>query len=71
MFRFGPGLLIFLAHVAGRLWRAVQDLMVEKESSCLSSVQSHGWSALGSVATTLKLHKMEDFYVTDHEVDMK
>lgn len=71
LFRFGPGLLIFLGHVAVWLWRAVQDLMVEKESSCLSSVQSHGCPALGSVATTLKPHKMEDFYVTDHEVDMK
>lgn len=33
--------------------------------------QSHGWPALDSVATTLKPHKMEDFYVTGHEVDIK
>lgn len=34
-------------------------------------VRSHSLPTLGSVATSLKLHKMEDFYVTDHEVDMK
>lgn len=45
--------------------------MVERESSCLNSVQSHGCTVLGSVATSLKPHAMEDFYVTDHEIDMK
>ncbi|KAL3996737.1 catechol O-methyltransferase [Sarotherodon galilaeus] len=42
--------------------------MVERESSCLNSVWSDGWPTLGSVAPTLKPHKMEDFYVTDHEL---
>lgn len=45
--------------------------MVERESSCLNPVRSHGRTALGSVVTTLKPHEMEDFYVTDHEVEIK
>lgn len=61
---------MFSGHVA---WLAVERCTGsdggERKQLSLNPVRSHGWPALDSVATTLKQHKMEDFYVT--EVDMK
>lgn len=55
-------------HVDGCLLKPVQNLMVERDRNCLNSVWSHEWPALSSVAET---HMMEDFYVTDHDLDRK
>lgn len=61
--------LVFSAHVARWLWTADLNLTVKRESSCLVCAES--WLFSTRLCSYTKTTKMEDFYVSDHKIDMK